>query len=55
MALVTYTLLAAFASGSIEILGISLSKSFAVVIFEFLCIRSVYFSAERYHISGKLM
>jgi hypothetical protein len=46
MALVTYTLLAAFASGlqsrfHPEVLGISLSKSFAVVIFEFLCIRSV--------------
>jgi hypothetical protein len=41
MALVTYTLLAAFVSGSPEVLGICLSKSFAIVMFEFLCIRSV--------------
>lgn len=39
MALVTYTLLAAFASGHPEVLASSLSKSFAVVVFEFLCIR----------------
>jgi hypothetical protein len=39
MALVTYTLLAAFVSGSPEVLGICLSKSFAIVMFEFLCIR----------------
>lgn len=43
MALVTYTLLAAFVSGSPEVLGICLSKSFAIVMFEFLCIRSVVF------------
>jgi hypothetical protein len=41
MALVTYTLLAAFASGHPEVLASSLSKSFAVVVFEFLCIRYV--------------
>jgi hypothetical protein len=44
MALVTYTLLAAFASGlqsrfHPEVLGVSLSKSIGIVLVEFLAIR----------------